>query len=101
MFDAGMTAEGLRACLTEIMPIELKGMALLRERRSRLPGQFFPTLTGEANGIQREKIAEAVHEIVQYTERCNRAAEQLMKLAPIPITAFSVLEYGLVRRMAA
>ena len=38
----------LQDCLSGIPPIELKGMALLRERRSRLPGQFFPSLTGDA-----------------------------------------------------
>jgi hypothetical protein len=68
-------------------------MALLRERRPH--GQFFPQLTGGQNGISREAIAEAVTEIVGYTERCRRAAQHLVKLTPIPLTAFSILEYGL------
>ena len=93
MFDAGLTVESLRDCLVGLPPIELKGMALLRERRPN--GQFFPQLDDRQMGIPRETIAEAVTEIIDYTERCRRAAQQLMKLTPIPLTAFSILEYGL------
>lgn len=93
MFDAGLTVDSLRDCLAGLPPVELKGMALLRERRPN--GQFFPQLESGAQGIPRDVIAEAVTEIVGYTERCRRAAQQLVKLAPIPLTAFSILEYGL------
>jgi hypothetical protein len=68
-------------------------MALLRERRPH--GQFFPQLEGGQMGIPRETIAEAMTEIVGYTERCRQAAQQLAKLTPIPLTTFSILEYGL------
>jgi len=93
MFDAGLTADSLRDCLASLAPVELKGMTLLRERRPH--GQFFPQFEGVQSGIPRAVIAEAVTEIVGYTERCRRAAQQLAKLAPIPLTAFSILEYGL------
>jgi len=93
MFDAGLTVESLRDCLAGLPPVELKGMALLRERRPH--GQFFPQLEGGQMGIPRDTIAEAVTEIVGYTERCRRAAQQLAKLTPIPLTAFSILEYGI------
>lgn len=93
MFDAGLTIESLRDCLAGLPPVELKGMALLKERRPH--GQFFPQLTGGQKGISREVITEAVTEIVGYTERCRRAAQQLAKLTPISLTAFSILEYGL------
>ena len=93
MFDAGLTVESLRDCLATLPPVELKGMALLRERRPH--GQFFPHLQGGQPGIPREVIAKAVTEIVGYTERCRRAAQQLATLAPIPVTAFSILEYGI------
>jgi len=93
MFDAGLTVESLRDCLTGLPPVELKGMALLRERRPH--GQIFPQFESGQMGIPREVIAEAVTEIVGYTERCRRAAQQLMKLTPIPLNAFSILEYGL------
>jgi hypothetical protein len=83
----------LHSCLADLPPVELKGMALLRERRPH--GQFFPQFEGGQMGIPRETIAEAVTEIVGYTERCRRAAQQLAKLTPIPLSTFSILEYGL------
>ena len=93
MVDAGLKVESLRDCLAGLPPVELKGMALLQERRPH--EQFFPQLKGGLQGIPREVIAEAVTEIVGYTEGCRRAAQHLVKLAPIPLTAFSILEYGL------
>ena len=93
MFDAGLTIESLRDCLAGLPPVELKGMALLKERRPNW--QFFPQLTGGQQDIPREVIAEAVTEIVGYTERSRRAAQQLAKLTPVPLTAFSILEYGI------
>jgi hypothetical protein len=93
MFDAGLTIESLRDCLAGLPPVELKGMALLKERRPH--GQFFPQLTAGQNGISREVVADAVTEIVGYTERCRRAAQQLAKLTPVPLTAFSILEYSI------
>ena len=98
MIDAGLTVSGLRDCLAGIPPIELKGMALLRQSKSpeRPPqGQIFPQPAREPSGIPREAIVEAVTELIAYTERCRRAAQQLATLAPIPLTAFSILEYGI------
>ena len=97
MMNAGLTVSSLRDCLAGIPPVELKGMALLREAKSheRPPqGQFFPLPGGEPR-IPRESIVEAVAELIAYGERCRRAAQQLATLAPIPLTAFSILEYGL------
>ena len=93
MFDAGLTVESLRDCLAGLSPVELKGMALLRERHPH--GLFFPQLESGGPGIPRDTIAEAVTEIVGYTECCRRAAQQLTTLTPIPLIAFSILEYGL------
>jgi hypothetical protein len=98
MLDAGLTVESLRDCLAGLPPVELKGMALLRDAKhlQRHPNrQFFPQIESGQIGIPRETIAEAVTEIVSYTERCRRAAQQLAKLTPIPLTAFSILEYGI------
>jgi len=92
MMDTGITLQSLRDCLSEVRPVELKGMTLLKERRPQ--GQFFPAI-GQAESLSREVIAEAITEIVAYTQRCRFAAERLSSLAPIPVTAFSALEYGL------
>lgn len=93
MFDAGLTVESLRDCLAGLPPVELKGMTLLRECRPT--GQFFPQLTHRPDGISREVLAEAVSEMVAYTQRCRQTAQQLTSLLPIPLTCFSILEYGL------
>ena len=87
MVEAGFTLQSLRACLAELPQVELKGMALLRERRPL--GQFFPT------GLPRTAVAEAVVEIVAYTQRCQYAAELLTALSAVPVTAFAIVEYGL------
>lgn len=87
MFEAEFSLPTLRACLVQLPPVELQGMVLLR--RHHLAGQFFPT------GLPRTEIAEAVAEIVGYTQRCQRAAQQLVSLTAIPLTAFATVEYGL------
>lgn len=87
MFEAEFSLPTLRACLIPLPPVELKGMVLLRQHH--LDGEFFPT------GLPRERVAEAVVEIVGYTQRCQRAAQQLASLTAIPLTAFAIVEYGL------
>jgi hypothetical protein len=87
MFEAEFSLEALHLCLADLPPVELKGMVLLRERRPL--GQFFPT------GFAREVVADAVTEIVGYTQRCQRAVQQLSELTAIPLTAFAIMEYGL------
>lgn len=87
MFETGFSLEALRTCLAELQPVELKGMTLLRECRPL--GRFLPT------GLPREVIGEAVTEIVGYTQRCQRAVEQLSSLRAISLTTFAVVEYGL------
>ena len=87
MFEAEFSLETLRACLAHLPSVELKGMVLLRQHHPA--GQFFPT------GLPREVVAEAVAEIVGYTQCCQRAAQQLASLTAIPLTAFAIVEYGL------
>ncbi len=87
MFETGFSLEALHTCLAKLPTVELKGMTLLRECRPL--GGLLPT------GLPREIVAEAVTEIVGYTQRCQRAVEQLSSLTAIPLTAFAVVEYGL------
>lgn len=87
MFETGFSPEALRVCLAELPPVELKGMALLRERHPQ--GQFTPT------GLPREVVAEAVVEILAYTQSCQRAAQQLSVLAAVPLLALAIVEFGL------
>lgn len=88
MFSAHFAQEHLRDCLASVPPVELKGMALLRERPSETG--FFPPLDRP-----RAVIAEAVTELVAYTGRSQHAAAQVARLVPIPLTTISLLDYGL------
>jgi hypothetical protein len=75
----------LRACLASILPLELKGMELLRGQPHRI-GAIAP--------VPRSQVVEAVTEIVAYTERCGAAARSLATLAPIPVLTALVMEFG-------
>lgn len=88
MFSAHFAQNHLCKCLANVPPVELKGMALLRERPSA--AGFFPPLD-----MPRAVIAEAVTELVAYTQRSQHAAAQIAKLVPIPLTTISLLDYGL------
>ncbi|MDX1992547.1 MAG: hypothetical protein SF029_09160 [bacterium] len=87
MHQITWTTEDLRDCLLAMPPLELKGMALLRERRPA--DGFFPT------DIPRTTMVEAITEITAYAERARRMGEALANLAPIPLFGQPVLEYGL------
>jgi hypothetical protein len=86
MFDAGMTADTLWACLAATDPVDLLGMRLLQTCPQ--PG-LYPT------DLPRETVKQAVSEIVDYTGRCAAVARRLSHLAPVPVTTISILDFGL------
>jgi hypothetical protein len=88
MFSAHFAQDHLRDCLASLLPVELKGMALLRERHPA--AGFFPPLD-----MPRAVIAEAVTELVAYTQRSQHATAQVARLVPMPLTTISLLDYGL------
>ena len=72
MHKVTLTIDSLRDCLAGLPPVELKGMALLRDAKhpQRHPhGQFFPQLESGQPSLSRAVITEAVAEIVGYTGR--------------------------------
>lgn len=71
-----MDADGLKAVLCGLPPLDLKGAALLDERETGL----FPT------AVPRDSLRGAVAEIVAYTSGCQMAARRVTRLAPIPLT---------------
>ena len=91
MFDAGMTADTLRACLAATDPVDLLGMRLLQQRleQARPLTGLYPT------DLPRETVKQAVSEIVDYTGRCAAVARRLSHLAPVPVTTISILDFGL------
>ena len=76
----------LHECLASIVPIELEGMRLLKE---------WPHFLFGSEPIPREQLVEAVTELIDYTGRCAAASTALAGLAPVPLTAATVLEFGL------
>ena len=81
-----ITAESLRECLASVPPVKLLGTELLKNHRPQ--GGIFPA------GVPREKVKEAVTEIIAYTSRCASTAQRLSHLAPIPLTS-ACMEFGL------
>ena len=89
MFDAGLTLTSLRDCLTQIEPVRLLGMELLKQHSAHPQGQWFPA------GIPRNQLVDAVTELVSYTRRCAYAAEQIGQLTSVPLTFISIVEFGI------
>lgn len=77
MFN-GMTSHNLAQILSAVEPVDLKALALLRQRRPR-PGRWFPT------GIATRTLVEATHELMAYMQACRAAAGRLRQLPPIPL----------------
>ena len=86
MFSPGLTVENLRDCLLGLPPVELLGMTLLQDTPH---AGFFP------QDVPREALKAAVVEIIDYGERCQRAAQRLSKLAPVPLLKIDPWEYAL------
>lgn len=81
-----MTAQKLTSILSQIEPVELKGLALLREgspsRRCQPQShQWFPA------ELSSRLLAEAATEMMDYMSGCERAIESLKKLPPVPLAA--------------
>lgn len=74
-------------CLTSVEPVALQGMRLLKAH---------PPTTGLfPQNVPRALVKEALIELVQYTERCNTAAQRLRNLAPVPLLTVEQWEFGL------
>lgn len=77
----------LTDCLTNIEPVELKGMRLLKAHSSS--AGFFP------DKIPRTEVKEAVVELVNYTQECQKVTHRLCQLMPIPLLNLEQLEFGI------
>ncbi|HRL13916.1 MAG TPA: hypothetical protein PKX07_18690 [Aggregatilineales bacterium] len=77
-----MTSELLRDCVAGVTPVDLLGMRLLKA-------------CPQPADLPRETLTQAVIEIIEYTGRCQAAAQRLSQLAPIPLITVAIPEYGL------
>jgi len=73
-----MTLDDLHTLLAEVPTADLLALRLL-----------------DYPNPDRDTLKEAVLELVAYTDACQRAAEQLRMLTPIPLTTVDLLEFGL------
>lgn len=85
MFE-GITAESLANILLQVAPVELEGLALLRQHRPQ-PGEIFPR-------APIAQIVPATLQLMAYAQESYKMAEKLSKLKAVPLVA-PVLEYGL------
>jgi hypothetical protein len=69
----------------DLEPVDLKGVELLRELRSR-PNVWFPT-DRAVSAIPKEQIAEATIQMVTYVRASRETARRLDDLTPIPLAA--------------
>ncbi len=81
----GLTHQGLADVLAAVEPVELKGVALLRQCP---PLTFFPTVVSTA------ELVEATAEIIDYTRLCEASLRRLQGLHPIPITSVAIEGYS-------
>jgi hypothetical protein len=81
-----MSQQDLQRCLASIAPVELTGMRLLKQR---------PHFLSASQPIPRQQLVEAVKQMIDYTDQCAAAAWKLASIGPVPLTAVSVLEFGL------
>ena len=82
MASVGLNCDQLRNCLADAAPVDLLGMRLLKA-------------CPQPADLPRETLTQAVVEIIEYTGRCQAAAQRLSQLAPIPLTTIAIPEYGL------
>ena len=82
----GLTHQGLADVLAAVEPVELKGVALLRQCP---PSSFFPT------GVNPAELVEATVEIIDYTRICESSLRRLQGLHPIPVMSVAIEEYSL------
>lgn len=86
-----MDVTTLIEALAGLEPVELKGVELLREFRSRSPG-WLPEPFDES--IDRGAIVCATVELIEYGDACRAALQRLGDLSPVTLDE-PVLEYGL------
>ena len=72
-----LTHTALAEIIGGIEPVELKGVALLRQSRPSL--SFFPTPQ------HTEEVVQATLELIEYIRICEVSVHRLKSLGPIPV----------------
>ena len=88
MYGLKLSGDDLRKCLEALPPVDLLGLALLRQSQPLPAGSWVPS------NLPAEAVARAAVQFVEYADRCAVAMERLTSLAPasvlLPITEFGL-----------
>ena len=76
-----ITHEQFNQLLLDLPPMELKGVALLRQFRAT---GVMPT--------DKEQVTEATRQLVTYTSACEAMARSLQSLPPVPAEESALVE---------
>jgi hypothetical protein len=82
-----LTSSTLAAILSNVEPVELKGVALLRQCHPT--SSFFPAVD------TTPELVEATVEIIGYTRACEASLRRLKDLRPIPVTEITIEEFSI------
>lgn len=82
-----LTSTTLAAILSNVEPVELKGVALLRQCHPT--SSFFPAIDATT------ELVEATAEIIEYTRACEASLRCLKDLRPIPVTGVAIEEFSI------
>ena len=83
----GITSAELADCLGQIVPVELKGVELLKQFRPHT-GAWFPQ-------VPVDILTEATSQIIAYTQECAAALGKLQVLPPVTLKALPCMEFCL------
>ena len=81
------TSADLVACLGSVEPVDLKGLALLRQLRP-VAGEWFPQVPASV-------LTEATTQIIAYTRDCAAATVKLQSLPPVILAEIPCPEFCL------
>ncbi len=74
-------------CLSQVPPVELKGLDLLRQVRP-LTGDWFPQ-------VPAALVAEATVQLIDYTQTCAASIHKLQALPAVTLRALPIMEFCL------
>ena len=83
-----LDAQGLMDCLSQIPPVELQAMRLLRKLPRSSAGGWFPA-------VSPYDVATATCELIEYTQSCASLVEKLKFLTPIILPTLEIPEWPL------
>lgn len=83
-----LDVQGLVDCLSQIPPVELEAVRLLRALPPHSAGGWFPVVPPDC-------VADAARELIAYTKACAALTEKLKYLSPVILPTLEIPEWPL------